>query len=392
MNVKILFVDDDPNILRSLTRRQNGHFQIETANSGHEGLALLESQGPFTVVVSDMRMPVMDGIQFLEKVKEYSPDTVRMMLTGNADLQTAIDAVNKGSIFRFLTKPCPSQVLVEAIISGVKQYRLVNAERELLEKTLKGTTEVLTEILGMVNPVAFSRASRASKLIKGITHYLEMPNAWEFELAAMLSQLGCITLPPDILEKAQHQKPLSRNEEQMFRDHPSIGHNLLANIPRLELVACMIEGQQRSTKEPNLPVTVTSDENRVELGSQLLKLVLDFDEYLTRGVAPDVAISAIREQIGVYNPDLVTALEKVYQEGDPVDDTRVRVTTVDHLAIGMIAAQDIYTTDELLLVHKGQEVTYPILIRLRNFAKRVGIVEPFRVRVGVEVEEELTPE
>lgn len=389
MNAKILFVDDDPNILRSLKRRQHNQFQIETAGSGYDGLTLLESQGAFSVVVADMRMPVMDGIQFLEKVKERCPDTVRMMLTGNADLQTAIDAVNRGSIFRFLTKPCPAFTLAEAITDGIKQYRLVIAERELLEKTLKGTTEVLTEILSMVNPVAFSRASRAGKLIKSITHHLEMPNTWELELAAMLSQLGCITLPPDILEKVQYQKPLSRNEEQMFRDHPAIGHNLLAPIPRLELVARIIARQQGSTKEPNLPVTVTSDENRVELGSQLLKLVLDFDEYLTRGVAPDVAISAIRERTGMYNPYLVTALEKIYHEGDPIDDTRIKVTTVEHLSIGMIAAQDIYTTNELLLVHQGQEVTYPILIRLRNFAKRVGIVEPFRVRVGVDVEEEL---
>ncbi|MFH1417727.1 MAG: response regulator, partial [Planctomycetota bacterium] len=136
MSKKILCVDDDPNILNAYRRGLRRLFEIETAEGGAEGLEAIASQGPFAVVVSDMRMPGMDGIQFLTAVKKRAPESVRIMLTGNADQQTAMDAVNEGSIFRFLTKPCPPEHLAKALTAGIEQYRLITAEKELLGKTL----------------------------------------------------------------------------------------------------------------------------------------------------------------------------------------------------------------------------------------------------------------
>src|SRR5829696_4359 len=135
---KILCVDDERNVLEAYQRSLRKEFHIEIATSGAEGLAAVESQGPYAVIVSDMRMPGMDGIRFLAKVKEKAPDSVRIMLTGNADQQTAIEAVNEGNIFRFLTKPCPPETLAKALSAGLQQYWLVVAEKELLEKTLSG--------------------------------------------------------------------------------------------------------------------------------------------------------------------------------------------------------------------------------------------------------------
>ena len=105
MSNKILIVDDDPNLLAAVQRQLRKLYAIETAIGPEEGLKAISEQGPFAVIVSDYRMPVMDGIQFLSRVRQLAPDSVRMMLTGNADLQTAVDAVNEGSIFRLLTKP-----------------------------------------------------------------------------------------------------------------------------------------------------------------------------------------------------------------------------------------------------------------------------------------------
>src|ERR1022692_2024409 len=111
MSEKILFVDDDPNLLASCERSLRRHFQIETAEGGEAGLAKLASRGPYAVVVADRQMPRMDGIEFLGAVRKRAPDTVRIMLTGNADLEGAIRVVNEGNIFRFLTKPCPPDLL-----------------------------------------------------------------------------------------------------------------------------------------------------------------------------------------------------------------------------------------------------------------------------------------
>src|ERR1700722_18601072 len=172
MNEKILFVDDEPNLLDGLRRLLGKEFSIETANGGEAGLNLLAESGPFAVVMSDMRMPGMNGVQFLSAVRQRWPDTVRLMLTGNSDIQTAIDAVKEGSVFRFMTKPCPENILKGAIRAALVQYGLIGAEKELLEKTLHGSVKVLTEILALVNPAAFSRASRIHHTVRHMAHHL----------------------------------------------------------------------------------------------------------------------------------------------------------------------------------------------------------------------------
>jgi DNA-binding NtrC family response regulator len=128
-------VDHEENILLAYQRQLRKEFQIETALGGGPAPEAIAQRGPYAVIVSDMRMPGMDGVQFLSKVKERAPDSVRMMLTGNNDLQTAMQAVNEGNSFRFLTKPCTPETLAKALEAGLEQYRLITAERELLEKT-----------------------------------------------------------------------------------------------------------------------------------------------------------------------------------------------------------------------------------------------------------------
>src|SRR5579862_5440420 len=145
MQERILLVDDEPNVLLGYQRLLHGEFHAETAVGSAAGLTAVQNKGPFAVVLSDMRMPEMDGIQFLTRVKTLAPDAVRMMLTGYADVQTALSAVNEGNIFRFLTKPSSKEVLTSALTAGIAQYRLVTSEKELLEKTLTGSLTVLTE-------------------------------------------------------------------------------------------------------------------------------------------------------------------------------------------------------------------------------------------------------
>jgi DNA-binding NtrC family response regulator len=119
---KVLFVDDEPNILDAYKRQLRKKYQIETALGGEKGLELIKNNGPYAVVVSDLRMPEMDGNVFLSRVKEMVPECVRIMLTGHADLKTALHAINESNIFRLLTKPCTPQVLGETLEAGIEQY------------------------------------------------------------------------------------------------------------------------------------------------------------------------------------------------------------------------------------------------------------------------------
>ena len=182
MNNKILCVDDDSNILQGYKRTLRKDYEIFIAEGGEQGLSTIEKDGPFAVVVSDMRMPGMDGVQFLSRVKTVAPDTIKIMLTGNSDQQTAMDAVNEGSIFRFLTKPCPPEVLAKTLDNGLEQYRLATTEKDLLEQTLNKSLQVLVDILAMINPTAFNRSTRVKKLAREIADKLKIKNFGKWKL------------------------------------------------------------------------------------------------------------------------------------------------------------------------------------------------------------------
>lgn len=379
MTEKILCVDDEPNVLNAYQRALRKEFQIETALGGAPGLAAIDGQGPYAVIVTDMRMPGMDGIQFLAKVKEKSPESVRIMLTGNADQQTAIDAVNEGNIFRFLTKPCPPEVLAKALKAGLHQYHLVMAEKELLEKTLRSSIQVLTDILSLVNPTAFGRASRVQRLVRELAAKLQIENAWQTEIAAMLSQVGCITVPEEILMKVYRGASLTADELHLMQSHPQIGHNLINHIPRLEPVAEIIAYQEKRFNGAGLP---HDDKHGLEipLGARILKLALDFDKLLESKIHNLEAIKEIQRRGDWYDPYLVDALKVIVTDGLTYEPQSV---SSHALALGMILAADVVTKNGLLLIANGQEVTSSLYLRVQNYADREMIIDSIKVLVPV---------
>ncbi len=372
---KILFVDDEPNVLNAYRRQFRKVFTIATAPGGPEGLALLKEEGPFAVVVSDLKMPGMSGIQFLTKVKEQSPDTVRMMLTGYADLQTAIEAVNEGNIFRFLTKPCPPDKLAAAIKEGLRQYNLVIAEKELLEETLRGSIRVLTELLSLLNPDAFGRSSRVKKLVMEIAEKFGLKDRWKLETAAMLSQIGCVILPEDVLKKVYLGKELTEEERQLYDMYPSLGHSLIKHIPRMEEIAEIIAYQEKNYDGTGIPLDQKKGEE-IPLGARILKAALDFDSMLSAGFPPDVALARMKKTEEKYDPKILPILETLIAREPSIT---VYELSLDDLKADMILAEDLYTEDGVLLVSKGQEITWPMLTRLKNFARSKHIRQPVKV-------------
>jgi len=136
-------VDDDPKILAAFQRQLRKKVAIETVESGSEGLEVLRRDGPFSLVVTDYCMPSMNGIEFLGRAREISPETVRIMLTGSADLGAAIQAVNQGNIFRFLTKPCSPENLLEAVQAGIYEYRRTHKERKYNKRSRRWLAQAM---------------------------------------------------------------------------------------------------------------------------------------------------------------------------------------------------------------------------------------------------------
>jgi response regulator RpfG family c-di-GMP phosphodiesterase len=384
MTERILCVDDDPNILHAYQRALRRQYHIESALGGEEALDAVVNQGPYAVVVADMRMPGMNGVQLLAKVKELAPDTVRMMLTGNADQQTALEAVNEGQIFRFMTKPCPPEVFANVLEAGLVQYRLITAEKELMSKTLGGSVKVLTDVLSLVNPAAFGRASRVRRLAEQICGELHTEKTWMIRIAAMLSQIGCVAVPEETLAKVYRGQDLSRAESAAFQEHPQLGSELLANIPRLEQVAEIIAYQEKLFDGRGHPPDGRRGD-RIPLGSRILKVALDFDVMVSTGNSDEIALAMMNDRKDWYDPAVLAALKNALEITGTHVIRRVQVST---LMDGMILADDVESLRGTLLCARGQEVTRSMRARLRNYAANVGIQAPIRVFVPIEFAEQ----
>jgi response regulator RpfG family c-di-GMP phosphodiesterase len=380
MDIKVLMVDDDEEVLNSFRRHFRKSFQLDTALNAADGLQLLRA-GTYMVVVSDYMMPNMDGIQFLGLVREAAPDTTRMLLTGYADTMVAIEAVNKGHIFRFLTKPCVPEVLERSIQAGVDYYRLITAEKELLEQTLNGSVSMLVEILSLVNPTAFSRAARIRHSVSMMVKKLNISPSWTYELAATLSQIGFVTLPSSLLDKVFLQQKLTAQEKTMFENHPLVARRLIEKIPRLEIIAQMIGGQEKPFYDyPTLPFSQVPKDPGI-LGAQFLKVAMDYDLLASGGIAHADIMRTMEARKGQYN------LEVLYAMGEPASGGIVwerRKIAVDGLKPGMLVDEDMYTVDRQLLLRRGQEITETVISRLINIHMNAKIKEPFQVLLSKE--------
>jgi response regulator RpfG family c-di-GMP phosphodiesterase len=383
MDKRILFVDDELNVLEGYQRQFRRVFDITTAPSGAKGLEIITGAGPFAVVVSDFKMPGMNGIEFLSRVRELAPDTVRIMLTGFAEIQAIIEAINEGNVYRFLTKPCPSDLMVKAINEGLKQYQLITGEKELLEKTLKGTIQVLTEVLSLVNPEAFGRASRITRYVREIADQMstvQQSDLWILETAAMLSQIGCILLPQEAIRKLFQGKHLTAEEFQIFQMHPGIGYDLLSKIPRLEAVAEIILYQEKGFDGSNIPLDSRKGE-AIPLGARILKAVLDFDLLLANSETRGKALLQLKNKPGLYDPQVLKAFENVLGLEAQFE---LRSLSIEELKEKMILAEDMVNQENTKkILAKGHEITPFILGHLGTYKNIFGIKEPIQVLVPV---------
>src|SRR6202166_1902592 len=246
----VLCVDDEPRVVDGLALHLRRDYQVLTLNGAQSALQVCKDHGAPAVIVSDMRMPGMDGATFLKHVKHLHPETTRILLTGDPGRDVAIAAVNEGQIFRYLTKPCAPDQLRAAIEAGVIHHRLLIAEKVLLQETLIGCIRALIDILAITNPVAFGRATRVKRLATDLSALLGNSNFGQLEAAAMLSQIGYISLPIELVEKLYYGKRLTADERVLADGAPLVARKLLGHIPRLEQVMEILDACRSKTDLP----------------------------------------------------------------------------------------------------------------------------------------------
>lgn len=379
MSRRVLLVDDEERVTSGLRRNLRKRFDIETCNDPEAALDLVAGQEePFSVVVSDYQMPGINGIDFLARVRTIAPDTVRIMLTGQADFDASVRAVNEGEVFRFLTKPCPSDTLAAALGSAIRQFELERAERELLEQTLKGTVNTLVELVGLLDPATHDESVRIRDLVGVMATRLDVPDRWRFELAGVLSQLGTLTLPRGLVDDRRAGLHLDPQPAALWQTHPGITSTLLANIPRMELIGQMISMQEHPpANRPHESWRDRCDEaDVVGIGAHLLDLALRVKHVDLDGDPAQVFALLAVESGPAFRMEAVKALTSAA----PDERTRHKITiALGDLRPGMTLLHEVTAHNGIMLLKEGSNLTGTQIQRLRAFANTVGVPDEYTV-------------
>ena len=361
----VLLVDDESAILETLSLQLRRDHKVLVAASGTEALRLLAESGPVAAVISDLRMPEMDGVELLRRVQLEYPDTTRVLHTAQNDLSAAIAAINDGGVYRYLAKPAGTDELRSTVREAVALHGRSTSDRQLLDKTLKASLQALFGCLELASPLAFARAGRIRTLVGELCHEMQLDALWEIEVAAMASQLGAVTLPPTVLQKLDKGMPVTEDEQYMVDAMPGVAVQLLRSIPMLEDVVDIVRGLGRNPPEHRGPL--------VEAAIDVVRTAIDFETLESRGLEVESAVAVLecRDHSALH---VLAALRRV--KGCVQVKEQVRGLRVVDLEVGMRVAEDIQATNGLVLIGRGMIVTELLLDRLTNFARMIEIVEP----------------
>jgi len=304
---KILCVDDEPNVLEGLGRILHRKCTLLTATSGAEALALLAEPRSIAVIVSDMRMPQMDGATLLSECRNRHPAVVRLLLTGYSDTESEIRAVNDGQVFRFLTKPCPPPVLLAALTAAVEKYRCESRGRALVDHSIAGSVRALTEAIALAHPNTPASTARQLDRARRVARLLHVVEPWHVEVAVILSQAGYVVLPNEQLARAESTPLCQGGTPCTVTRLPLAVAGVLAGFPSLERAQEALKFQHRSF----VCADGGPEQEALPIGSRILKALADLGFEEARGSTTAAAIETLHSRPGTYAPSVLGALTAI---------------------------------------------------------------------------------
>ena len=241
---RILMVDDELSVLEGLSALLGRRFQCTIAVGGRAGLDVLADDPGFSVIVSDMNMPGMTGAEFLGQARATAPEAVRLLLTGSNDLEDAVAAVNQGQIFRFLTKPCPSEVLIAAVDAAVEQHDLQVTARRRVQETLNASIRALARAIDAKDPSTRMHSERVAHLATRIAEAMGWPadRVEQLREAGLVHDVGKIGVPDAVLLKPGR---LTDEEFEIVKQHAALGAEIVSEVLSPELVAWVRHHHER---------------------------------------------------------------------------------------------------------------------------------------------------
>lgn len=374
----VLVVDDNETNVDILVDTLGEIYDVAVAMDGPSALEAVEENPP-DLILLDIMMPGMDGYEVCQRLKanQKTRKIPVIFVTAKVQVTDEIKGFAAGAV-DYITKPISPPVVKARVETHLK---LRNSERhlkELLEKTLGGAIGMLTDILSISNPSAFGRASRVKRHVEALAKKVNVNRFWQIRMAAMLSQIGCITVSSETLERIYRGEDVSLEEQASFDRHPHAGYELLCKIPNLQEVAEIVARQQNLEMETGFK---GSDEKRklIRVGSRILKLVLDYEKMMLTGESSSTAISNLKLNEKEYGAELLAQfLPMVESESSK---SPIRQLRAGELTPGMVIHQDVLTKDGKLLIKAGTEVSLTVYETLHNFSRTGVIQETFQVLV-----------
>lgn len=376
----VLLVDDESHILTSYARGLRKHYQLVTASSAAEALKLIEQQKtPFPVIVSDFNMPEMTGDEFFKQCLKLSPDSVRVLLSGKADIESIISCINEGKIFRFMLKPCNLDTMKKTLDDSLRQYELIRAEKVILGQTLIATVQLCIDFLSLSNPRVYSYVTKIKNFVEEVAKHLKLDNIWRYTIAALLSHTGDVLISQQHSDELVKKNQLNTHDKQFHQESINVSAKIIEKIPKLEIISKIIQHQTNNlsdlTKETDKPI---KEYESYIIGAQLLKSVIDFEKKLTAGLTIDRAIKKMSEFPDFYHHDIVAALHVIKQNES---NLKASVKVAD-LTTKMTIATDIYNNQGNLIVPKGQVLNSLFIAKLNESFRTKLIDEWIEVYVS----------
>ena len=376
MNNKILCVDDEESILKGFQLNLRKGFELHLASNGIEGLEVFEREKGFALVLSDMRMPEMDGATMLSEIKKRDSEVVTVLLTGHTDFESAIAAVNEGNVFRMLSKPCPPEMLIRVLGDGFAQHDLIKSKRILLDQTLRGAVDALAQSLSTAKPLFFGRAQRVRRIANELSDMLKIEDALRVDIACIFSQLAYISLPESVTEDVYYKRDLTSGVKEMVRKFPEETEKIIEKIPGLEDV---VEILGKLTVQHRFE---EDDDTGLRKAASILRVALDFDYYEEQGHDRSLIVQTLKSRKDDYDPEVTECLSQLLVVAE--QKYRLEEITIRKLDVGMRLAQELRLSDGLLVASSGADVDRQLLKVIRNYVSCYSEM-PFPKKIQVTV-------
>ncbi len=376
--IRVLFVDDDPALLQGLKRKFHKEFDLTVAESALEGVRCLEKKGPFSVVVSDQNMPQVKGTTFLAKIAKHFPLTVRVLFTGNNDQETAVSAVNDGAVFKFLNKPCTSDEILEVVKQAHAHHLMLKNERLILEETLTGSINLLTDMLSMTHPKAFQRANLVHTWAVKAAKFLDIDDVWELEVASKLWPLSYLLLPDDLIAKRNAGEDLNTEDHKLLAASYLSISQLLNNIPRVSEISRILllscDGACQAVAPEARPKSAL-----------LLQLLINASFYadLRTGSVELKHLDKLSNGLAPVSQSIFALLRGILSDQTDASNAVLKEVEAFYLLEGDVLVEDLHDSSGRLLLAAGQNVTKSVISKLEQINRHQKITNKVKIVRGM---------